>query len=160
MNNTTRLILSSASLLGILLLSNSINDVDASILSAVVIVVIYQGALALIGGLTFLLARHFDLLPEEEEEEEVATQEITVKQLEQEKGFEIKDISFDHAKVIGTFGGKDIFDTAKVIFENGYEKIYTFADTIKYDSPEKLNVSALTPGSLIVEPGIVYVPSE
>ena len=156
MNNTTRLILSSASLLGILLLSNSINDVDASILSAAVIVVIYQGALALIGGLTFLLARHFDLLPEEE----VATQEITVKQLEQEKGFEIKDISFEHAKVIGTFGGKDIFDTAKVIFENGYEKIYTFADTIKYDSPEKLNVSALTPGSLIVEPGIVYVPSE
>ena len=66
MNNTTRLILSSASLLGILLLSNSINDVDASILSAAVIVVIYQGALALIGGLTFLLARHFDLLPEEE----------------------------------------------------------------------------------------------
>lgn len=156
MNNTARLVLSSASLLGIILVSNAINDVEASLLSSAVIVLLYQGALAVIGGVLFLLARYFDLLPEEE----AATQEITVKQLEREKDFEIKDISFDHAKVIGTFGGKDIFDTAKVVFENGYEKTYTFADTIKYDSPEKLNVSALAPGSLIIEPGIVYVPGK
>ena len=157
MKTSVLLFLSFASFLGILLVSNAINDVETSFLSVITIVALYQVLLAVLGGLAFVIATMMGI---ELIKEEPQQQEPTSKVLGNEEDFEIKDISFDHAKVIGHFGGKEIYDSAKVQFANGFEKIYTFADTVKLDSPEKFNLSAMTPGSLIVEPGIVYVPSK
>ena len=157
MKTSVRLFLSFAYFLGILLVSNSINDVETSFLSVLTIVVLYQVFLAVLGGLAFVIATMMGI---ELIKEELKPKEPTSKVLGNEEDFEIKDISFDHAKVIGHFGGKEIYDSAKVKFANGIEKIYTFADTVKLDSPEKLNISAMAPGSLIVEPGIVYVPNK
>ena len=157
MKTSVRLFLSFASFLGILLVSNAINDVETSFLSVLTIVALYQVFLAVLGGLAFVIATMMGI---ELIKEELKPKEPTSKVLGNEEDFEIKDISFDHAKVIGHFGGKEIYDSAKVQFANGFEKIYTFADTVKLDSPEKFNLSAMTPGSLIVEPGIVYVPSK
>mgnify|MGYP003586633757 FL=1 len=158
MKTSIRLFLSFASFLGILLVSNAINDVETSFLSVITIVALYQVLLAaVLGGLAYVIAMMMgiELIKEESQQ-----QEPTSKVLGNEEDFEIKDISFDHAKVIGHFGGKEIYDSAKVKFANGIEKIYTFADTVKLDSPEKFNLSAMAPGSLIVEPGIVYVPNK
>lgn len=157
MKTSVRLFLSFASFLGVLLVSNSINDVETSFLSVLTIVALYQVFLAVLGGLAFVIATMMGI---ELIKEELKPQEPTSKVLGNEEDFEIKDISFDHAKVIGHFGGKEIYDSAKVKFANGFEKIYTFADTVKLDSPEKFNLSAMAPGSLIVEPGIVYVPNK
>ena len=157
MKTSVRLFLSFVYFLGILLVSNSINDVETSFLSVLTIVALYQVFLAVLGGLAFVIATMMGI---ELIKEELKPKEPTSKVLGNEEDFEIKDISFDHAKVIGHFGGKEIYDSAKVKFANGIEKIYTFADTVKLDSPEKLNISAMAPGSLIVEPGIVYVPNK
>ena len=157
MKTSVRLFLSFVYFLGILLVSNSINDVETSFLSVLTIVALYQVFLAVLGGLAFVIATMMGI---ELIKEELKPKEPTSKVLGNEEDFEIQDISFDHAKVIGHFGGKEIYDSAKVKFANGIEKIYTFADTVKLDSPEKLNISAMAPGSLIVEPGIVYVPNK
>lgn len=158
MKTSVRLFLSFATFLGILLVSNSINDVETSFLSVLTIVALYQVFLAFIGGLVFIIASMMGIDLTEQQPKQ--NEEPVSKVLGNEEDFEIKDISFDHAKVIGHFGGKEIYDSAKVKFANGFEKLYTFADTVKLDAPEKFNLSAMAPGSLIVEPGIVYVPNK
>lgn len=154
MKNALGLILSSASLLGILLFSNYVNDVDASFSSSLILVGMYEIFLALLGVISYFIFGPVDVVTKAEAEE---PEKIV---LEEEDGFEITDISFDHAKEIGSYQGKAIYDTAKVKFKNGYEALYTFADTIKFKSAEEINPSDLTPGSLIVSPGIVYVPNK
>lgn len=114
----------------------------------------YEIFLALLGVISYFIFGPVDVVTKAEAEE---PEKIVP---EEEDGFEITDISFDHAKEIGSYQGKAIYDTAKVKFKNGYEALYTFADTIKFKSAEEINPSDLTPGSLIVSPGIVYVPNK
>lgn len=155
MKNALGLIISSASLLGILFFSNYVNDVDASFSSMLILVGIYEIFLAVLGVISYFIFGPIDTVSKIETEEPVKSPAQV-----EEDGFEITDISFDHAKEIGSYQGKAIYDTAKVKFKNGYEAIYTFADTIKFKSAEEINPAELTPGSLIVSPGIVYVPNK
>ena len=86
------------------------------------------------------------------------SEEISVQQLEDEEGFEIKDVNSDNSKIIGVFGGTNIYDKVIVSFQNGFKAEYVYDNTIKFENEENLDVSNLTPGSLILGPGIVYVP--
>ena len=150
MKIATKLGLSSVCIFGAIAFSNEINNVDTSYLNAIVIAIIYQAFLAVVGGIAYVVGTSSGFIQPKAE--------ITPKQLEDEQGFDIKEIITEGQKVVGKFGGKDIHEQVKVIFNNGFETFYRFDNTIKYDNPDKLDVSGLTPGSLILEPGIVYVP--
>jgi len=150
MITASRLALSAVCIFGAIVFSNQINDVDTSLLSSASIAVLYQVILAVIGGLSYLIGSKLGLVKQ--------TSEITVQQLEDEDGFEIKDVNSDNSKVIGVFGGSKIYDKVRVVFQNGFEADYVYENTIKFENVDNLDVSNLTPGSLILGPGIVYVP--
>ena len=149
MITTSRLALSAFCIFGAIAFANEINDVDASLLSSATIAVIYQVILAAIGATIFLIGAKSGLIK--------TTKEV-VPVVEEDHGFEIKDVNTDGAEVVGTFGGSNIYNKVKVIFENGFEADYEYDTTIKFENVDKLDVSNLTPGSLILGPGIVYVP--
>ena len=150
MITASRLALSAFCIFGAIVFSNVINDVDASLLSSATIAVLYQVILAAIGAIAYFISMKLGIYKPEDE--------ISVKQLEDEEGFEIKDVNTDHAQIIGVFGGSNIYDKVKVTFQNGFETDYVYDNTIKFENEENLDVSNLTPGSLILSPGIVYVP--
>lgn len=150
MITTSRLVLSAFCIFGAIVFANEINDVDASLLSSATIAVIYQVILATIGATIFLIASKSGLIK--------IKKEVHAEQVEEDHGFEIKDVNTDGAEIVGTFGGSNIYNKVKVIFENGFEADYEYDTTIKFENIDKLDVSNLTPGSLILGPGIVYVP--
>lgn len=150
MITTSRLALSAFCIFGAIAFANEINDVDASLLSSATIAVIYQVILAAISATIFLIASKSGLIKIEKE--------VPAEQVEEDHGFEIKDVNTDGAEIVGTFGGSNIYSKVKVIFENGFEADYEYDTTIKFENIDKLDVSNLTPGSLILGPGIVYVP--
>lgn len=149
MITASRLALSAVCIFGAIVFSNSINDVDASLLSSATIAVLYQVILAAIGAVAYFISMKLGIFKPEE---------ITVEQLNDEEGFEIKDVNSDNSKIIGVFGGTNIYDKVIVSFQNGFEAEYVYDNTIKFENVDKLDVSNLTPGSLILGPGIVYVP--
>ena len=149
MITASRLALSTICIFGAIVFSNVINDVDASLLSSAIIAVIFQVILATIGVIVYFVSTKLGIYKPEDE--------ILVEQLEDD-GFEIKDVNTDHGKIIGAFGGSNIYDKVKVTFNNGVETDYVYDNTIKFESEETLDVSNLTPGALILGPGIVYVP--
>lgn len=145
MGNGLRLALSSASIFGAIVFSDFVNDNQINLLVTLVVTGIYQVALMVIGALSYFFTRTVKA-------EDIAN----VEDLE-EAGFEIQEIITKDSKVIGKFGGESIFDAVKVIFKNGHEAKYVFSDTLKY---ENLDVNHLKPGSLVLEPGLVYVPEQ
>lgn len=149
MNSALRLSLGVFSIFGAIVFANGINDVDSSLTSTLVIAVIYQVLLAILGGILYLLGFTLDF---------AKTNEIEPEKTEQEKGFEIKEILTDGSKIIGTFDGKEIYDGVKVLFENGHTADYVYQKAIDYDKIENIDLSKLTPGALIMEPGVVYIP--
>lgn len=148
-----RWILSGLSLFGIIVFANYINDIETRFLSTLIIVVLYQLFLAVIGASSYFIGKHLNLIKDEpisnNEEQEALIEE-----------FDIHDINFDGSKVIGHFGGKEIYDVAKIAFKNGLQKNYKFSDTIKYENFETIDVSKLKPGSIVLDPGIVYEPMQ
>lgn len=153
MSLTFRWVMSGFSLFGILLFSNYINDAETHVLSSLVIVAIYQVILAIIGAASYFIGKNLNLI-----DDVVSTDENLVSSPNAVEEFDIYDISFDGSRVVGHFGGKEIYDTAKISFNNGLQKEYKFADTIKYENLETLDVSKLKPGSVVLDPGIVYEP--
>ena len=152
MITASRLAMSAVCIFGAIVFSNVINDVDTSLLSSATIALLYQFILAIIGAIAYFISMKLGIFK--------PTEEISVKQLEDEEGFEITDVNSDNSKIIGVFGGTNIYDKVIVSFQNGFEAEYVYDNTIKIGNVENLDVSNLTPGSLILGPGIVYVPAK
>ena len=150
MITASRLAMSAVCIFGAIVFSNQINDVDTSLLSSLSIAILYQLILALIGGVSYLIAFKLGFIKH--------ANEIAVQQINDEEGFEIKDVNSDNSTVIGVFGGSKIYDKVRVVFQNGFEADYVYENTIKFENVDNLDVSNLTPGSLILGPGIIYVP--
>ena len=151
MSLTYRWVMSGLSLFGIIIFANYINDIETNFVSTLVIVVLYQIFLAVIGALSYFVGKSLNLIHDEPPKEAKPSENIA-------EEFDIHDISFDGSKVIGNFGGKEIYDVAKIAFKNGLKKNYKFSDTIKYDNFETIDISKLKPGSIVLDPGIVYEP--
>lgn len=150
MITASRLALSAFCIFGAIVFSNTINDVDASLLSSATIALLFQFILAIIGAIAYFISMKLGIFKPSEE--------ISVQQIEDEEGFEITDVNSDNSKIIGVFGGTNIYDKVIVSFQNGFKTEYVYNNTIKFENEENLDVSNLTPGSLILGPGIVYVP--
>lgn len=155
MNKTYRLAWSSVCLFGIILVSNAINEIETHYALAAAIVVWYQIALIFVGNFARMITRRFSCINQSTDDKvEEKVEELSFDE------FEIADINFNNSKVIGTFRDSNIYDSVTVVFDNGYEAIYNFYATIKVQNLEALDPSELTPGALIVSPGIIYVPAQ
>lgn len=155
MNTAIRFAIGALSIFGALALSNELNDTNVSLMNAFVLSLISQVVLSMIGTIIFMIASQFK---HDDLKEHVGIDEDIDLPTYDQGDFEIKEIITDNFKVIGNFEGKPIYEGVKVIFDNGYEAQYKFENVIRCNDIESMDVSDLTPGSLILQPGVIYVP--
>lgn len=137
---------------GVIIFSNAFMGIQTDFVMTLFVAFISHCFISLISSLLIYAVekrhKHVEDLAIEEEKKET----------KKEEQFNITIVDFDNCDIIGSFGGTNIYNKVNVTFDNGFKVAYDFADTIKYDSIVNVDTKSLIPGSLVLEPGIVYSP--